>query len=77
MTDMKELENGSFISVGSMREASSNHQKAILIKSDSLGNEIWKKTYRFNSLAHSVVIYYSIFVINYILLTYRYQGRIW
>jgi hypothetical protein len=54
--DIVALTNKDFMSVGTVRTANGSDpgdQKIILIKSDSLGNEIWKKTYQYNSFDHN------------------------
>ncbi|MGB1004218.1 MAG: T9SS type A sorting domain-containing protein [Salibacteraceae bacterium] len=50
---VKELPNKDLVLVGTIKEStgSFNKQKAVLIKTDSVGHQIWKKTYKMSSFA--------------------------
>ncbi len=55
ITDFQELVNQNVILVGTVQldSGSINNRKTILIKIDSLGNELWQKTYKFSNYMHS------------------------
>lgn len=69
MTEIVELEDQSSIAVGTTQavNGSRNNEKIVLIKSDSLGNQLWRKEYRFGSLGHNGMSVASCFDGGYVI----------